>query len=243
MTLTLATEPVSGVRPSAKAARITIGAAVVYHVVLLALIPLRPDLDPSWHTISEWAIGPHGWVMTMAFLVSGVSYAFLFLLLRAHLRDWLGRIGLAIIAVCVVGTFGVGVFTTDPPPFFDSMSIVGTLHVVCGTSALFLLPFGALLTNMSLALKNPSWLPVRRPLLWTAGLPLIGLATFMTYTAVFVVPLGPGAYGPGVHVGWPPRFAFFTYMIWLVTLALQAIKLSRPSAAVEERHRATAQVT
>ena len=21
---------------------------------------IGPDLDPSWHTISEWAIGPHG---------------------------------------------------------------------------------------------------------------------------------------------------------------------------------------
>ena len=20
----------------------------------------RPDLDPAWHTIREWAIGPHG---------------------------------------------------------------------------------------------------------------------------------------------------------------------------------------
>ncbi len=21
---------------------------------------IGPDLDPPWHTISEWAIGPHG---------------------------------------------------------------------------------------------------------------------------------------------------------------------------------------
>jgi hypothetical protein len=22
---------------------------------------IRPDLDPSWYTTSEWAIGPHAW--------------------------------------------------------------------------------------------------------------------------------------------------------------------------------------
>ena len=36
---------------------------------------LRPDLDPSWHTISEWAIGQHGWIMSGAFLISALSYA------------------------------------------------------------------------------------------------------------------------------------------------------------------------
>ena len=53
------------------------------------------------------------------------------------------------------------------------------------------------------------------------------------YTVLFVVPLGPGAYGPGVHVGWPPRFAFLTYAVWLVTLALLAIQLSQPSVMDE----------
>ena len=27
-------------------------------MLLIAPIFIRPDLDPSWHTISEWAIGP-----------------------------------------------------------------------------------------------------------------------------------------------------------------------------------------
>lgn len=33
-------------------------AAVTYQILLIALIFIRSDLDPSWHTISEWAIGP-----------------------------------------------------------------------------------------------------------------------------------------------------------------------------------------
>ena len=43
---------------STTAARLAIGAILMYEVLLVVLIFLRPDLDPSWHTISEWAIGP-----------------------------------------------------------------------------------------------------------------------------------------------------------------------------------------
>lgn len=62
-------------------------------------------------------------------------------------------------------------------------------------------------------------------LLLTAGLPLVGFLGFVVYTTIFVAPLGPHAYGPGVNIGWPPRAAFWTYMVWLITLPWQAIKV------------------
>jgi hypothetical protein len=43
------------------AARLASAAAISYKALLVLLIFLRPDLDPSWHTISEWAIGRYGW--------------------------------------------------------------------------------------------------------------------------------------------------------------------------------------
>jgi hypothetical protein len=42
---------------------------------------------------------------------------------------------------------------------------------------------------------------------------------------IFLIPLGDDAYGPGVPLGWPPRFLLLSYMGWLVTLAWQAIKV------------------
>lgn len=45
---------------STAAARLAIATIVSYQVLLVVLIFLRPDLDPSWHTISEWAIGRYG---------------------------------------------------------------------------------------------------------------------------------------------------------------------------------------
>jgi hypothetical protein len=99
------------------------------------LIFLRPELPPSWHTISEWAIGRYGWIMSGAFLISALSYAALFVMLKSQLHGILGRVGLAIFLICVIGATGVGKFTTDPMPMRVPLSIKGTLHVIFGTSS------------------------------------------------------------------------------------------------------------
>jgi Protein of unknown function (DUF998) len=214
---------------SLAAARLSVTAVVTYQVLLIALIFIRPDLDPSWHTISEWAVGRHGWIMVLGFLISAVSYGSLFVAVKSQVRGTWGKTGIGILLICAIGTVGVGVFRTDPMPLTaqKSLSTVGALHVIFGGSALTLLPFAALLINLSLARKNQAWATARRALLWTAGLPLLGLAGFVAHLAIFVMPLGDDAYGPGVPLGWPPRFLFLTYMVWLITLASQAIKLSR----------------
>jgi hypothetical protein len=212
---------------STGAARLAIVAIVSYQILLIALIFVRPDLAPSWHTISEWAIGRYGWIMSGAFLISALSYAALFVMLKSQLHGSLGRMGLGTLLICMIGATGVGIFTTDPMPLHFPLSTRGTLHVIFGTSQLVLLPFAALLINLSLARNNEAWRPTRRVLLWTAGLPLFGFLSFAVYSAIFVFPLGPGAYGPGVNIGWPPRFAFLTYMLWVVTLGWQATKCSR----------------
>jgi hypothetical protein len=203
---------------STRAARLAIVAIASYQILLIALIFLRPDLAPSWHTISEWAIGPHGWIMSVAFLISALSYAALFVMLKSQLHGTLGRMGLGILLIGVMGATGVGIFTTDPMPLHFPLSARGTLHVICGTSQLVLLPFAALLINLNLARNNEAWGSARRVLLWTAGLPLVGFLSFAVYSAIFAFPSGPGAYGPGVNIGWTPRFAFLTYMLWVVIL-------------------------
>lgn len=211
---------------SVGAAWLAMSAIVAYQVLLIALIFLRADLAVSWHTISEWAIGPYGWMMSEAFLVSALSYGALFTMLRSQVRGMLGRTGLGILLICAISATGVGVFTTDPMPMHLPLSSRGTLHVIFGTAQLVLLPFAALLINISLS-RNETWRAAKQILLWTAGLPLFGFLGFVVYSAVFVFPLGRDAYGPGVNIGWPPRFAFLTYMLWVVALSWQAIRCSR----------------
>jgi hypothetical protein len=211
---------------STRAARLAIVTIVSYQILLIVLIFVRPDLAPSWHAISEWAIGPYGWIMSGAFLISALSYSALFVMLKSQLHGSLGRLGLGILLICVIGATAVGIFTTDPMPLHFPLSTRGTLHVIFGTSQLVLLPFAALLINLSLARNNEAWRSSRRVLLWTAGLPLFGFLGFAVYSAIFVFPLGPDAYGPGVNIGCPPRFAFLTYMLWVVILGWQATRLA-----------------
>ena len=216
------TEPVMAI--SLTAARLSIAAVITYQVILIALIFIRPDIDPSWHTISEWAIGPYGWIMSLAFLISAVSYGSLYVAIKSQIQGRWGKIGLAILLICTIGTVGVGVFTTDPYPPEKTLSTIGILHIITGTSALMLLPFAALLINLNLASKNQAWVKAQRALLWTAGLPLLAFVGFVVHLSIFVIPLGD-YYGPGLQIGWPPRILFLTYMVWLITLAWQAIKV------------------
>lgn len=225
--MTTLTLPNTAEAISTRAARLAIAAITTYQVVLIALIFLRPDLAPSRHTISEWAIGPYGWVMSGGVLISALSYAALFAMLKSQAHGIMGRMGLGILLICVIGATGVGIFTSDPMPMHFPLSSRGTVHVIFGTSQLVLLLSAALFLNLSLARNNEAWRSARRVLLWTAGLPWYGLITCVVYSAILVFPLGPGAYGPGVNIGWPSRFAFLTYMLWVVILGWQATRCSR----------------
>lgn len=208
------------------AARLAIAALVTYQLLLVALIFIRPDLDPYWHTISEWAIGPYGWIMSMGFMISSLGYAALFIAIRSQVRGVIGYIGLGLLFVCVIGAFGVGAFTTDP---FDveKLSTTGILHIIFGTSQAMLLPFAALLMSLSLAFKNQEWRSARRALLISGVLPLLAFAGSIVHLIIYVIPLGENAHGPDVPLGWPARVVFLTYAVWVCTLAWQAIKLRK----------------
>ncbi len=212
---------------SIRATWLAMGAILTYQILLLVLLFLRPDLDPSWHSISEWAIGPHGWIMSVAFLISSLGYLSLFAMLKTQLWTTAGRIGVAILLICAIGAAGAGIFTTDPMPFRAALSTRGTLHIFCGSAQLILFPFAALLVSLSLARGNDVWARARKTLFRAAWLPLFGFVCFAVYTILFVAPMGPQAYGPGVNIGWPPRFAFFTYMLWVLIVGSQAIRCSR----------------
>lgn len=209
------------------AAWLAVSASVTYQLLLVVLIFLRPELDPSWHTISEWAIGPHGWLMLVTFFVSAISYLSLTAVLMPQASTRKGWIGLALLLLCAAGVAGAGLFTTDPMPIRPPLSTRGTLHVVFGTSQLVLLPLAALLVGLDLARPNGAVKQNERLPLSIAWLPLFGFLSFAVYTIVFVMPLGSEAYGPGVNIGWPPRVAFFTYSVWTIVIASHFLRAGR----------------
>lgn len=95
-------------------ARLAAVAAVAYQLLLIALIVLRPEIDPARKPISEYAIGRLGWLAVLGFQISAAAYAFLVFALRRTVRDKLGRIGMVVLSYCAVATVVVGLCVADP---------------------------------------------------------------------------------------------------------------------------------
>ncbi|GAA3219543.1 DUF998 domain-containing protein [Nonomuraea helvata] len=196
-------------RSSVVTARLSSAAILAYQILLLAAIFIKPEVDPTHKPVSEYAIGHHGWVMVLAFLMAALSYGCLLVAVRPLVRGWSGRIGLVILAACVIGTIGVGVFVADPVDTpLSHLTTRGTVHAVSGLAALVLLPFAALLITRDLARTVTGAASVLR---WTAWLPLSGLV--LHWLVSFVVP----------PEGWPPRFLFLTYAVWILVLNTQIL--------------------
>jgi hypothetical protein len=210
---------------SRTAALLSFAGAATFVVLLAALHFIKPELDPSWHFISEYAIGEYGWIMVLAFLSLALSYVSLFVAIRSQLRTIGGRIGLAFLLVSAFGLTIAAVFTTDPITVSeDALTTEGTLHNVGGTLGMAM-PFAAALIGWKLA-RNPAWSSAKRPLLWATGLALVAFVVSLVSLGVMVSQSG-GKFGSDVLVGWPNRFEVLAYSVWLMTVAWYALRLAR----------------
>jgi hypothetical protein len=174
--------------------------------------------------ISEYALGEYGWIMTIAFLAWGLSGVGLFVALRPHVRNLLGRIGLAFLLVGSAGPILSAIFRMDPvatPP--DALSTGGVIH---STGAMLVdgILIAATLLALSLLRKNPDWSPARKPLVLATILAWVG-ALVSTASMAVLLPANGGQLGPEVLIGWPTRFVVVAYTIWLMTAAGCAIRV------------------
>jgi Protein of unknown function (DUF998) len=202
-------------------ARLTVVAAVAYQLLLIALILLRPEIDPARKPISEYAIGRLGWLAVLGFQISAAAYACLVVALRHTLEDRLGRIGMVLLSYCAVATVVVGLCVADPVTTpMTELSVVGRVHVIAGTSAFLLLPLAALMINISLS-RTAAWARSRLPLTVTGLLPFIGLVI----CAVLVATVTPSE-------GWPPRLMFLTYAAWIIAVANSSLRGRTPPICV-----------
>jgi hypothetical protein len=210
--------------PSQAAARLSLAATAIFVALLAALHVIKPELDPSWHFISEYAIGEYSWVMMLAFFCLALSCVSLFIAIKSQVPTLAGKIGLLLLLITAVGMTVAGIFPTDPiTTGREAMTRTGQLHEL--GALLDLMPFAAPLISWSLARHNPVWRPARRALAWTAWLPLLGLVVFMGSTMLMLP--ADGQFGPEVLVGWPNRLLILTYCIWLAAIAWQANNLHR----------------
>jgi hypothetical protein len=208
---------------SRTAAQLAFARAFTFVVLLAALHFIERELDPSWHFISEYAIGDYSRMMEVAFLSLALSYVSLFVAIRSQLRTIVGRIGLALLLVSALGLTIAAFFTTDPIAVSeDALTTEGTLHNLGGTLSMAM-PFAAGLIGWRLA-RIPAWSSSKGPLLWATGLALVAFVVSFMSIGVMVSQSG-GKVGPEVLVGWPNRIEVIAYSVWLMMVAWQAIRV------------------
>ena len=217
---------------SARGARLALGAGVAFFVTFALAHLARADLDPSWQPISVYAIGAYGWMMTLAFLLWGVSPIGVFVALRPQVRTRSGRMGLACLLIGAGGPLLAAFFPADSLSA-ETMSTTGRLHelgAVLGDG----IPLAAAFLTWSLLRNNPSWRPARLALISTAALTWVGVVTLTACLALYL-PRHGGRLGPSVPMGWPSRLLIVAEVTWLMIAAAFATKVAGEKTSGEER--------
>lgn len=184
----------------------------IFLVILVLLHVVRPDLDPSWHFISEYELGPQGWLMHVAFISLAVGTTSVALAVVSQARSIAGYLGIAQLVISAAGMMLAGVCAPDSN---------SRLHDV--GAMLDLVPFAALLLAWSLS-RNERWASIRVSLWAVAFLPLLGLLVFMVSMSS-MLPRNGGRPGPLVLVGWQNRFMIVMQCIWLFHTAHRVLRL------------------
>jgi hypothetical protein len=236
-TISQSTTPVETI--SRKAAVSSLAAAALFLVLLAVLHVIKPEFDPSWRFVSEYAIGDYGWIMTMAFTFLGISCASLVMAIRSHVNTTGGKLGLILLLVVAASLLAAGVFVADPiTATSEQLTMHGTLHGVAAMIGIPGLPIAAVLITRSLV-RNPSWFLAKRWLRWTAHLTWISVV--IMFASMFIM-LGrtQGKFGPDVLIGWPNRLVVLAYCAWLIAVDWRAVQFSQKLFGIRNREKASA---
>lgn len=129
-------------------------------VALAALHVLRPDYEPATNFISNYAVGPYGWVMTSFFVTFSLGLmAWVAAVLHSGPRTGLKTTGLAAISVTAIGLLVTAAYPTDLPgaPYTRS----GDIHELSFRVNVVGLLVGVVSLSVALGLE-PAWRPARR---------------------------------------------------------------------------------
>lgn len=202
------------------AARLAVVFAGSFVVLLVAVHVLKSDLAPSWHFISEYAIGRHGWVMQGAFLALAAANAAVLVALHPFLRNIWGRVASALFAVGTIGVVLAAVFVTDPVNTApDATTTSGMLHNLGGGLGLF--GFLGTLIMSGRLLRHESWRTARKPVAVATAILVVGF--FVAFVGISAIAAQhEGIFGPDTPIGWPNRIGILSGSLWIALIAHNA---------------------
>ena len=207
------------------AARLSVLFNGLFVGLLACLHLIKSDVAPSWHFISEYAIGRHGWVMQLAFVSLAIANVVTWWAIRESLATAWGKVGSGMFLIGTLGLVLAAIFVTDPVNTpVESRTTSGNIHNLAG--ALGLLGFfGTLIFSVRL-LRSSAWQSARMAVWFATGIVITGfLISFVGITAIATQ--HQGVFGPDTPVGWLNRIGILGGCAWLLIIARQAERLNR----------------
>ena len=178
--------------------RVVFVCAAYFVIVLVILHILKPEFDPRFRFMSEYALGDYGWLMTTAFFALGsASFVAAVGLRELHLSSRRTRIGLGLLLVAGIFIWLAGIFKDSIPHLLASVVVFPSIVM-----AVFLLSW----TFRQAA----GWHKIYRATLLIA----IGmLAAFLSMTADVGMP------------GLQQRVFIVLFLLWLAIVVHRSVRI------------------
>ncbi|MFZ4620580.1 MAG: hypothetical protein ACOYNS_08475 [Bacteroidota bacterium] len=202
-------------------------AAIGSAALLMALHAFSPEFDPTWRMISEYAYGNYGILLTLFFLLWGISEWCAVAALSQVVSGGWSKLALVLLFVSGIGAFMGGLFDVRHP-----------LHGAAFGIGVPFIPISALILSYHLVRRNSS---LDRSIVWSAHTTWLSLIAMAVSMAMFITGLkAAGAFHPeappqmlqmlpaGVPAvtGIPNRLLVLAYISWTYLANRAAEKLA-----------------
>ena len=187
-------------------ALIAIGGIVYFVVAVVVLHFLRPEYNPINHAVSNYAVGPYGYLMTSAFYVLALSVLALAPgLFRSVALTNPSPIALLLLCLAGSGMVVMGIFPGDAHALHPPATITGVVHWIAAGISFLSIMIAAFLLSSSFKMDE------RLQVFWR---PCLILALAMVGALLL--------YGILALVGWigiGQRIYLAVCLLWLLVLA------------------------
>jgi hypothetical membrane protein len=192
-----------------------VGIAVKF-LTVAALHFLRPDVNPVLEPISNYGVGPYGFLLTVADIGSVLAtFALVFGLYLGIAPPGRSYVGLFLLALYGVSELLAGIFPIDVG---GEATTAGTIHTIVGNISFFCLPIAAILLSLRMG-KDEQWRSIRRP------------AVALSIVVVLTVILTIAGFNLGIGFGVTQRVANLAVLVWMLVVALHLRSVAQGALA------------
>jgi hypothetical membrane protein len=188
--------------------------AFLLNVATLHLV--RPDVNPVLEPMSNYAVGPYGFLLTAADIGGGLAA----LALTFGLYWGIAPLGRSYVGLFLLGLYGVSVLLAGifPIDVGGEATTVGTIHNIVGNISFFGFPIAVILLSLGMG-KDERWRSLRRPAL--------ALSLVVVLTAILTIV----GFNLGIGFGVTQRIANVAALVWMLVVALHLRSVAQGALA------------